>query len=278
MVTGPDRRRGRGSSTSPTPVKQAAVELGIPTSEQVVDVVGSGAELGLVVAFGRLVRPEVLARVPMVNVHFSLLPRWRGAAPVERAMLAGDRETGVSIMALEEGLDTGPVFATARTEIGDEESADELRERLGEMGTRLVLELLARGPYGLKGAVAQRGEATYASKLAASELQLDWSASAQHCHRVVRVGRAWTTFRGRRLVVRRAAMASRSLGGPGCPGPGVPGSLHGPLVTTGDGLLELREVQPEGRAPLAFESWALGARPVPGELLGPARGGGAGHG
>jgi methionyl-tRNA formyltransferase len=214
----------------------------------------------------------------MVNVHFSLLPRWRGAAPVERAMLAGDRETGVSIMALEEGLDTGPVFATARTEIGDEESADELRERLGEMGTRLVLELLARGPYGLKGAVAQRGEATYAPKLAASELQLDWSASAQHCHRVVRVGRAWTTFRGRRLVVRRAAMASRSLDGPGCPGPGVPGSLHGPLVTTGDGLLELREVQPEGRAPLAFESWALGARPVPGELLGPARGGGAGHG
>ncbi len=254
-------------------MKAVATELAIPTTETVADVVDSGADLGLVVAFGRLVRPAVLERVPMVNVHFSLLPRWRGAAPVERAILAGDAETGVSIMALEEGLDTGPVYAVARTPIGDDEPADELTRRLGELGTDLVLELLGRWPVGLDEAVPQQGEPVYAAKLAAHEHEIDWSASAAHCQRVVRLGHAWTTFRGRRLVVRRARVVSGAPAGAPVAGPG---RLDGGVVTTGDGLLELVEVQPEGRAAVAFDSWARGARPMPGEQLGRAAGDPAG--
>src|SRR5207253_7560026 len=104
----------------PSPVEAAGGELGIPVTERVGDAIDAGAELGVVVAFGRLIRPHVLAALPMVNVHFSLLPRWRGAAPVERAVLAGDTETGVCLMALEEGLDTGPVYACQRVTIGPE--------------------------------------------------------------------------------------------------------------------------------------------------------------
>src|SRR5207302_6690123 len=122
--------RGRGSALAPSPVKAAATELGVGVTDQVDDVIDSGAELGVVVAFGRLIKPHVLAALPMVNVHFSLLPRWRGAAPLERAILAGDTETGVCLMGLEEGLDTGPVYECVPVGIGPEETADELRGRL----------------------------------------------------------------------------------------------------------------------------------------------------
>src|SRR5581483_5706377 len=104
--------------------------------ERVDDVLETGAELGVVVAFGRLIKPNILERLPLVNVHFSLLPRWRGAAPVERAILAGDEAAGVCLMALEEGLDTGPVYATERVPIEPDETADHLRARLTEVGSR----------------------------------------------------------------------------------------------------------------------------------------------
>ncbi|MCU1493754.1 MAG: fmt [Acidimicrobiaceae bacterium] len=282
VVTGPDRRRGRGGASSPSPVKQTALDLGLPTTERVADVTGHGVELGVVVAFGRLVRPEVLEQIPMVNVHFSLLPRWRGAAPVERAILAGDRETGVSIMALEEGLDTGPVYARQTVEIGPEETAGTLRERLGRLGTELLLARLVDGPAGLGTPVAQAGEPTYAAKVTVDDLRLDWSASAEVCHRLVRVGRAWTTFRGKRLVVREARVAGEHVAPAGGEGSvsspplspplsaaEVPaGTLEANLVATGDGMLELLEVQAEGRAAQPYGAWALGARPGPGERLG----------
>lgn len=271
-------------ATSPTPVKLAATELGIPVSERVSDVLGLGVDLGLVVAFGRLVRPEVLAEVPMVNVHFSLLPRWRGAAPVERAILAGDTTTGVCLMALEEGLDTGPVYARAVTPIGPEETAGELRSRLAELGTDLVLDLLRRWP-DVEAPEPQVGEATYAQKVAVEELELDWSGSAQACLRVVRVGRAWTRFRSRRLVVHRAELVGEPWGreglgpgagssglpapaGPGAPGRPLPGTLVGDCVVTGQGSLRLLEVQEEGRPVREFSAWARGARPRVGERLG----------
>ncbi len=286
-VTAPDRRRGRGGATSPTPVKSAAAELGIPVSERVADVLGMRLDLGLVVAFGRLVRPEVLADVPMVNVHFSLLPRWRGAAPVERAILAGDATTGVCLMALEEGLDTGPVHARAATGIGPAETAADLRTRLGELGVGLALDLLRRWP-DVGEPEPQVGEATYAAKITVEELELDWSASAPACLRVVRVGRAWTRFRSRRLAVRRAELAEGASGraredaggadvadcsglaglGSGAHGRRAPGTLVGDCVVTGDGLVRLVEVQEEGRPAREFSTWARGARPRDGELLG----------
>ena len=262
VVTSPDRRRERRASPSPTPVKRVAAELGIAVTERVEDVVGATAQLGVVVAFGRIIGADVLARVPMVNVHYSLLPRWRGAAPVERAILAGDPTTGVSVMALERDLDTGPVYGCREVAIGPEETADELRTRLGDLGTALLLDLLGR-PAGLPEPAPQRGEPTYAAKLTPDELRLDFGRPAEECARVVRAGRAWTTFRGRRLLVLTARPRSA-----GRAAPGSPGSLEGSLVGTGEGTLELVEVQSEGRGPLPFAAWHAGARPGPGEILG----------
>jgi methionyl-tRNA formyltransferase len=261
-------------------VKLLAFERGIPVSERAGDVVDSGAELGVVVAFGRLVRPEVLERLPMVNAHFSLLPRWRGAAPVERAILAGDATTGVCLMALEEGLDTGPVYACATVTIGEDETAGELRSRLASVACDLLVERLAGGVAGLGEAVAQQGEPTYAAKLTPAELAIGWERPTLECHRLVRVGRAWTTFRGRRLLVWRArpAVPAPVNAGVGDAGPGAvavpPGTLRDGLVATGDGFLELLEVQGEGRAVQPYAAWALGARPLPGERLGEPAGGG----
>jgi methionyl-tRNA formyltransferase len=215
----------------------------------------------------------------MVNLHFSLLPRWRGAAPVERAILAGDETTGVCLMALDEGLDTGPVYARVETPIGPHESAAELRARLAELGTAVLLERLRGGVATLGTPVPQTGEAVYAAKIDRDELRIAWQRPAVELDRLVRVGRAWTTFRGRRLIVERARVAAdRALdaqsGAPGQPdaattrGGTVPGSLFGHEVICGVGRLELLEVRPEGRVALAFEAWRRGARPAAGECLG----------
>ena len=261
VVSQPDRKRGRGAALVPSPVKAAAQELGLPVTDRVDDVIDVGAELGVVVAFGKLIKAHVLAALPMVNVHFSLLPRWRGAAPVERAILAGDTETGVCLMGLEEGLDTGPVYECVPLEIGPEETADELRARLVEAGTELLVRRLRDG---LGEPQAQEGEPTYAAKVEPEELHLDWNRPAAELHRVVRLGRAWTTFRGRRLKVRRARLVT----GPSpAPAP-APGELDGLRVGTGEGALELVEVQPEGKGPQAASAWRNGARPLPGEHLG----------
>jgi methionyl-tRNA formyltransferase len=257
-VTRADKRRGRGGQLLPSPVKRAAAELGVPVTSRVEDVVDAGVDLGVVVAFGRLIKPDVLEKVPMVNVHFSLLPRWRGAAPVERAILAGDTRTGVCLMTLEEGLDTGPVHARRILDIGPEETADELRARLVDAGTGLLLEQLGGG---LSPAVAQDGEPTYASKIEPEELHLDWLRPAVQLHRVIRLGRAWTTWRGKRLLILRAHLAPAG-------GPGVPGELHGLVVSAGEGAVELVEVQPEGKPPQPAAAWRNGARPQPGERLG----------
>ncbi len=258
VVTRPDTRAGRGSGQIPSPVKQAAETLDLAVSHRPADVTGSGADLGVVVAYGRLIRPEVLAAVPMVNVHFSLLPRWRGAAPVERAILAGDADTGVCLMALEEGLDTGPVYDRAVTPIGAEETADDLRRRLGEIGNQL---LLARLSAGLGEPAPQTGEATYAAKLEPAELRLDFTQPAEVCNRQVRVGRAWTTWRSKRLLVRRARVLSDA-------GTLLPGEIEANMVGTGKGALELAVVQPEGRPAMSAIDWERGARLKPGERLG----------
>jgi methionyl-tRNA formyltransferase len=261
VVSRADRRRGRGSTTGPSPVKLAALNLGIPVTERIDDVIDSGAELGVVVAFGRIIRPHVLAAVPLVNLHFSLLPRWRGAAPVERAILAGDTETGVCLMTLDEGLDTGPIHACRVVPIGTEETVDELRAALVEEGTDLLLQQLRDG---LSPAVPQTGTATYAAKIEPSELRLDWTQPAVQLHRVVRLGRAWTTFRGHRLRVLRAHVVPSPPSSDGA----EPGELVGLAVRAGQDALELVEVQPEGRAPMAARDWRRGAHPRPDELLG----------
>jgi methionyl-tRNA formyltransferase len=251
VISQPDRRRGRGSERMPSPVKAAAIELGLPVSDRVDDVLEADVPLGVVVAFGRLIKPPVLEVVPMVNLHFSLLPRWRGAAPVERSILAGDDRTGVDLMAVEEGLDTGGTYRRVEVPIGPDDTLEELRGRLVQEGSRLLIDALRAG---FGDPAPQVGEATYADKLTAEDRHLDWSGSAVDIHRRVRLGDAWTTHHGKRLKVWRT---------------NVPPTGAGPRVRAADGEVELVEVQPEGKGRMDATAWANGARFRTGESLEP---------
>lgn len=269
VVTQPDRRRGRGRTTSPSPVKEAAVALGIPVVHRVAELLDHDVELGVVVAFGQLIKADVLERVPMINLHFSLLPRWRGAAPVERALLAGDEMTGVCLMALDVGLDTGPVYDRREVPIGPEQTADELRAELTAVGTEMLLAAL-RAP--LPEAVPQEGDSTYAAKLGADDLRLDWSQPAAVVHRVIRCGRAFTTFRGRRLLVSAAHRLDAGAGhapAASTPTPPPAGSLTGAVAWCGDGrAIELVRVKPEGKGEISAADWVRGIRPTDDDRLG----------
>ncbi len=268
VVTRGDKRRGRGGARQPSPVKAAATELGLPVTDRLEDVLSAGAELGVVVAYGRIIPVAVLQQLPMVNLHFSLLPRWRGAAPVERAILEGDAETGVCLMAVEAGLDTGRIYARADTAIGDNETADELRSRLVQLGCRLLEDNLADGVAGLPVPRDQVGEPTYAEKVQPAELEIRWDQTAEQIRRVVRLGRAWSTWRGRRLGVVAVEAWAAPDGEPG--GDRVaPGTLEGHAVVAGGGTrVRLVSVQPEGKRPLAAADWWRGQRVEPGERLG----------
>lgn len=260
VVTRPDARRGRGSATSPSPVKAAALAMGLRVTHAVDDVLGAGAELGVVVAFGQIIRRNVLEALPMVNLHLSLLPRWRGAAPVERALLAGDDRTGVCLMQLEEGLDTGPVLGRVEVPITPVTTAADLRAELAERGASMLVEQLRSG---LAAAHPQSGDATYAAKMHPEELVIDWSRPTGDLDRLVRVGGASTLFRGRRLRITAAR--------PGAPFDGeapAPGTWGEGRVATATSWLDLVEVQPEGKRPMTADDWARGARPMPGERLG----------
>jgi methionyl-tRNA formyltransferase len=273
VVTRPDKRRGRGSALQPSPVKAAAAALGLEVTHRVDDALAVGADLGVVVAYGQLIKSHVLEVLPMVNLHFSLLPRWRGAAPVERALLAGDAQTGVCLMQLEEGLDTGAVFGCERLSITARTTAAALRSDLVRAGTELLVGSLEAG---LGDARPQSGEPTYAAKIEPGELAIDWSRPAEELDRLVRLGGAWTTLRGQRLKVLAAEVdlapgdvASGDVPpGDVAPVAWAPGAVDGDRVGTGHGALVLREVQPEGRAPMAVAAWRNGARITPGERLG----------
>jgi methionyl-tRNA formyltransferase len=263
IVTRPDTRRGRGGASAPSPVKAAAVELGLRVTDDLAEATGVGAELGVVVAYGRMIPVAVLGQLPMVNLHFSLLPRWRGAAPVERALLEGDAETGVCLMAVEAGLDTGAVYAVEATGIDPEETVDELRGRLVDIGCRMLEEHLAGGRAGLPVPRDQAGNPTYAEKLHSRELELDWERPATQLRRVIRLGRAWTTFRGRRVRVLAAGPAVTGADALG------PGELSGTTVGSGDGTrLGLVTVQPEGKRPMEASAWLHGVHPGPGDRMG----------
>lgn len=261
-ITQPDKRRGRGGTLLASPVKVAAEARGIPVSHRTADAAGCAAELGVVVAYGRIIKPEVLKALPMVNVHFSLLPRWRGAAPVERAILAGDTETGVCLMEVVDELDAGGVYAVRRTTIGEDESAADLRRRLADAGTELLISALSALPESLGTPHPQVGEPVYAQKIHPDELRLDWTEPAERLARVVRLGRAWTVFRGRRLVVWRARVVHADES------EAAPGRVDGTSVATGRGVLELVEVQPEGKRRMDAAEWIRGANPASGEVLG----------
>lgn len=266
VITRADKRRGRGADLAPSPVKAAALELGLTVSHKVDDLLDthdrSPFDLAVVVAYGALIRPHVLERIPMVNLHFSLLPRWRGAAPVERALLAGDTETGVCLMQIEEGLDTGGVIDRTSMAITATTTADGIRHRLVDDGTEMLLRHLRDG---LGPVVPQSGDATYAAKIDSAELLIDWT-DASAVSRLVRLGGAHTFFRGRRLkvhdvrVIPDSGQASRE---PGC----LVVAKSSVSVATANGIVELVSVQPEGKARMDVASWVNGNRPTDGEMF-----------
>lgn len=254
VISQPDKRRGRGSGLSPSPVKAAALELGLDVSDRTADAAETDSDLGVVVAYGRLIKRDVLERLAMVNLHFSLLPRWRGAAPVERALLEGDATTGVCLMEVAEGLDEGGVYRVVEHAISPTDTLDSLRSELVGIGTGLLLEALTSG---LGEARPQQGEPVYASKIDPSELRLDPSEPAVVLDRVIRLGGAWAEFRGKRLRVWSAEIVAAAPGDAPIP----PGAIRDGVLGTGSGGLLLGEVQPEGKQRMTAAAWLNGARP-----------------
>ena len=263
VVTQPERRRSRGAALQPSPVQAAATASGLPVrtpakAREVTDeLVAAGVQVGVVAAFGQLLPTSLLDAVPhgLLNVHLSVLPRWRGAAPVERAILAGDEETGVSIMRLDAGLDTGPVYRTLRTAIGADETAGALTDRLVALGTPALLDVLDH--LGDLEPIPQEGEPTYAEKLTVDEFHLDPARSADELARVVRAGNprpgAWLHADGKRVKV----LAAHAEGGGA-----AAGSLTWPgaALGTGAGVLVLDTVQVEGKRPMTGDAWLAGFR------------------
>jgi methionyl-tRNA formyltransferase len=256
-VTRPDRRAGRGRKLRPPPVAVRATELGVPLA-QTDDASGNPpqADAGVVVAFGQLLRDPLLHAYPLYNLHPSLLPRWRGAAPVERAIMDGDDETGVAVIELVEALDAGPVHGMARFPIGPRDDAGAVHTRALELGVPMLVEAIE----GRTRAEPQAAEGvTYANKLTAADRRLDWSRPAAELDRVVRalsphVG-ARTDVDGKPLLVWRAVPVDE--------GPPA-GAVEPPLrVGCGKGALELLEIQPAGGRRMTAEEYLRGLRQPP---------------
>jgi len=286
VVTNPPRPAGRGSKLTPTAVAELARAAGNPLLEVAGVRDGEGFEaLGalapdalVVVAYGEILTRDVLEvpRLGSVNVHFSLLPRWRGAAPVQRAILEGDERTGVTVMLMDEGMDTGPVLASIETRIGADEDAGSLGARLAELGAPLLVETLrALGAGTIEPRSQDRDAATYAPKPKPEEREIDWTAPADAIVRTVRAFApdpgAVTTFRGApfKLLKARSEPATHAAGVEPDPGRLVTSGPGGtPSVEAVDTRVDVLEVAPAGRKRMSGADWARGARPQPGERLG----------
>jgi methionyl-tRNA formyltransferase len=283
VVTNPAKPAGRGSAPRRTAVAEAADRLGVPLVES--DGVRLGAGLDalthaapdvvVVAAYGELLTSEVLGLAPhgAINVHFSLLPRWRGAAPVQHAILAGDPRTGVTIMRMDEGLDTGPILSQLEEDVRPDDDAGTLGARLAHLGGMLLVGVLRRLPVEPPPARAQdERTATWAPRLGPDERRLDWSSPAEALVRLVRAMApqpgAATTFRGDPLKVHVAGLAHDPRPAPAPPGTIEAADARGVLVAAGEGAVRLVEVSPAGRRRMAAADWARGARFEPGERLG----------
>jgi methionyl-tRNA formyltransferase len=253
VITRPDRRRGRGSALAPSPVKAAALELGIPIGHRLTDLEGLDVERGVVVAYGAIIPAPLLLRVPMLNVHFSLLPRWRGAAPVQRALLAGDEETGVSIISLEPSLDTGPVHLERRIRIEDK-TALELTMELAALGASALLEVLGSSEL-LDNPSVQQGDATYAEKLTKETFHLTPDMSADLALRTVRLGGAFLFLDTKRLVVFSAHVSNVAV-----PSGRISKHDGSIILGTSKGSLALGDVRPEGSSTMSAQAWWAGLR------------------
>ncbi|MDH4558885.1 methionyl-tRNA formyltransferase [Pseudomonas sp. BN417] len=263
VYTQPDRPAGRGQKLMPSPVKQLAVEHGIPVLQPPTlrdlaaqaELKALGADLMVVVAYG-LILPQVVLDTPRlgcINSHASLLPRWRGAAPIQRAVQAGDAESGVTVMQMEAGLDTGPMLLKVTTPIAASDTGGSLHDRLAQLGPQAVLQAiegLAAGT--LKGEVQDDALANYAHKLNKDEARIDWSRPAVELERLVRAFNPWpichSSLDGEPLKVLAATLGE----GQGVPGQILAASKDGLTVACGEGALLLTRLQLPGGKPLNF--------------------------
>ena len=268
VVTQPDRPQGRGRLSMPSAVKLAAREWGLPVHQprshsELYDLFADqDLDVAVVVAYGRILKPELLdtTKVGFVNVHFSLLPRWRGAAPVERAILAGDEYTGVSLMVLDEGMDTGPVFAVAETPINEYESAGQVTGRLASLGADVLRDHLDDYLHDrLRPARQMTTGAETAPRLTTAEAHLDLKLGPAAFARAVRAFNprpgAWLRAAGQRIKVFEVGPATPQVA------PGTIQIINGrPILGLQQGSVELVEVQPAGKPPISGKSWANGLR------------------
>jgi len=270
VVTREDAPLGRRRVLTPTPVAELAAEHGIPVVKAnrlgpvTDDLLALRADLGVIVAYGGLIREPLLSgpRLGWVNLHFSLLPRWRGAAPVQRAVMAGDRETGAAVFRLVPELDAGPVYAVQRRPIGAHETAGHLLDALAAEGAELLVEVVDGLASGTAVAVEQEGEVTLAPKLTIDDARVEWSADAAAVDARIRgvtpEPGAFTEFDGQRLKILDAAPARGTAPLP----PGMLSARGGRvLVGTGGEPVELVLVQPAGRRPMPAADWWRGRPP-----------------
>jgi methionyl-tRNA formyltransferase len=273
VVTQPDRPRGRGHKTSDAPVKARAMAAGLPVLQPdrlkdpaFADAFGEWmADLAVVAAYGKIL-PQALIDTPrlgMINVHASLLPRYRGAAPVHRAIIAGERETGVTIMRVVKALDAGPMLATVHRGIGDTETSDVVETDLARLGAPLlvsVVDRLANGP--IEEVAQNEAAATYAPRLTKDDGLIDWGAPAVRVHNLVRGLHPWphacSYLDGHRYIVRRSEVAPETAR------PAPPGTVlehrTGLIVACGEGAIRIVEIQPEGKRPLSAQEFLNGHR------------------
>ena len=296
VVCQPDKPAGRGLALAAPAVKVRALELGLPvvqptklkTGDFAEWVRAQSADVALVVAYGRILRRDVLdgPRLGCVNVHASLLPKYRGAAPITWAVVRGETETGVTLMKLDEGMDTGPIFARVSTPIGPDETAGGLGERLARMGGDVVREWLRRyvaGEYAL--ASQDDAEATAAPMLEKENGRIDWTMGAHQVHDHVRGMSPWpgafTTARGRPLKVHATrVLGAGSRGQPGAIADAIGARVQPPgrvvfadksrvlVASGGEGTVELVTVQPEGKRAMRASEWVMGRGAAEGDTLG----------
>ncbi len=258
VYTQPPRPAGRGKKDRPTPVHRRALELGLPVRHPVslkgaaeqADFASLATDIAVVVAYGLLL-PQAVLDAPArgcLNIHASLLPRWRGAAPIYRAILAGDAETGVCIMQMDAGLDTGPVLLREATEIGPEDTTGDLHDRLAVLGGGLVVRALAK--VDALSPVPQSEEGiTYARKIDKAEARVDWTRPAQDIDRQIRglspFPGAWCDVNAERVKLLRSRLTT---------GAGVPGTHLGSFrIACGDGAIQVLEAQREGKRPMTAD-------------------------
>ncbi len=278
VVTQPDRPRGRGQKTSYAPVKVRALDAGLPVLQPatlkdlnvVGDVAALNADIGVVAAYGKILTEAILStpRLGMVNVHASLLPRYRGAAPVHRAVIAGDTETGVTIMRVVKALDAGPMLDAARRSIDFDETSEEVERDLAELGATLLVSTLDRLAHGQIEEQPQDDTlATYASRLTKEDGIVDWSRSAVDIHNLIRGLYPWphayTYWRDRRLILLRSFPSSGSTHALG--GTVIAAHSEELRVAAGDGHLQVLELQAEGKRPMTAREFLAGNHIEPGD-------------